>query len=219
MAQTTATSPSGEYGHRRILTIRITLTLLLSSNILLARAYPLGCDDCGLVQSQLRTIMGRMKTGMFTDGDRKLLLFCLLRGVDVSACRPPIGSEPAPESDVTFEADVTSNSRPGDCDAKCAELSLKDRLVCLVRECGSELDDVVVEDGDVATCLQKECRSLQDLERTVCLLSRCGEASEMRKRRWGDVVSMCIASHCGGVTGSLRMDCIVKKCHKHRRSI
>ena len=146
----------------------------------------------------------------------------------MNACnydKPPSSRDlPTPDIEAAFGSSSSAirGTRTENCDVKCAELSLEDKLVCLVRECRSgtapdsqEVDDI---EDDVATCLEKECVDVQGLERTLCLFVRCGEASELRKRRWGDVVSMCIASHCGDVTGSLRMDCIVKKCHKHRRS-
>lgn len=34
-----------------------------------------------------------------------------------------------------------------------------------------------------------------------------------RKRRWGNTIAPCITTHCTGLTGSSRMECIVNQCN------
>ena len=39
-----------------------------------------------------------------------------------------------------------------------------------------------------------------------------------QKRRWGSTIGSCIKAHCGGVGGPNRVDCIMRNCHRTRRS-
>ena len=44
------------------------------------------------------------------------------------------------------------------------------------------------------------------------------DAASPQKRRWGSAIGSCINAHCSELSGSIRAECIMAKCHRSRRS-
>ena len=104
-------------------------------------------------------------------------------------------------------------------------------------------DDREEENGEVGEkCICIFCAWRRSWNRSACYTSKCSDVMSSslvspnvtsprtsphmmstnitspqvispRMRRWGDVVSMCIATHCSGSQGWSRVDCILAKCH------
>lgn len=66
-------------------------------------------------------------------------------------------------------------------------------------------------DCDTWPCMRRISAVKRDSE---CIDGQC---EPPRKRRWGDTLTTCIASHCNSLNGKYRVDCIINKCDKQRR--